>query len=181
MTLRDLDELASDFEKDFVILNLTKRFIMSLEVKSNCNEVSLKSARSQIDGCKALIDKWCGSELTEENGWSFYSAIYFQQKTEEFSFCEHCTKYLFFGEEFKEKFTQITKTIQTPHSCTDEKARQEFIRIVKALLFMASYEPIVTPVKITDEVVIMVEKAGDLDNIEEKLKNNLASFNIVKK
>ena len=165
MTLRDLDELATDFEKDFVILNLTKRFIMSLEVKSNCNEGSLKSALSQTNGCKELIDKWCGSELTEENGWSFYSTIYFQQKCEEFSFCEDCARYIFFGEEFKEKFTQITKTIPRPPSCTDEKAREEFKWIVKCLLFLASYELIVTPAMITGEVDIMIEKASDFDNI----------------
>ena len=34
MTLQDLDKIAVDKEKDFVIFNLTKRYIMSLEVKS---------------------------------------------------------------------------------------------------------------------------------------------------
>ena len=45
MTLQDLDKIAVDKEKDFVVFNLTKRYIMSLEVKSSCNK-NLNSAVS---------------------------------------------------------------------------------------------------------------------------------------
>ena len=78
MKLQDLYEIAEDHEKDFVIFNLKKRFIMSLEVKSSCNESSLKSARKQIKHCKEMISKWCGSDLSKENGWKFFSTIFFE-------------------------------------------------------------------------------------------------------
>ena len=96
MTLKDLDDIAEDFEKDFVILNLTRRFIMSLEVKANCNEDSLRSAKNQTNACKELISQWVEGILTEENGWSFYSAVYFQHKSENYSFCDNCSKYIIF-------------------------------------------------------------------------------------
>ena len=165
MTLKDLDEVAKDCEKDYVILNLSKRSIMSLEVKANCNDWSFRSAKKQIEQCKELIENWCGGELTEENGWSFYPVIYFQQKSEDFSFCDNCSKFIIHGEEFKQKFENIMNEMPDPPSGTDAKAREEFKIVVKVLLFLASYEPIITPAKITDEVVKMLKKAGTLENI----------------
>ena len=97
MTLKDLDDVAKDCEKDYVILNLSKRSIISLEIKANCNDWSFRSAKKQIEQCKELIENWCGGELTEENGWSFYPVIYFQHKSEDFSFCDNCSKFKIHG------------------------------------------------------------------------------------
>merc|ERR1740129_2378713 len=107
MTLKDLDDIAEDFEKDFMILNLKRRLIMSLEVKANCNEDSLRSAKNQTSFCKESISQWVGSILTAENGWSFYSAVYFQNENENYSFCDKCSKSIIFGDEFSEKFAEI--------------------------------------------------------------------------
>ena len=134
MTVEDLDEIATDFEKDFVILNLTKRFIMSLEVKANCNEKSLRSACKQTNGCKALIETWCGADLTEENGWFFLSAVYFQSKPEDFSFCENCAKFLIFGDEFVDKYNRINENIPYPMPDTEHNAREEFKNIMPIIL-----------------------------------------------
>ena len=109
MKLKNLDEIAEDFEKDFLIFNLTKRYILSLEVKTDCNSKNLESAWSQIKNCRNLIDKWCGADLTQENGWKFYSAMYFQRNSEKFSFCEKCARYIIIGEaELKDKFNKMT-------------------------------------------------------------------------
>ena len=158
MTVEDLDEIATDFEKDFVILNLTKRFIMSLEVKANCNEKSLRSACKQTNGCKDLIETWCGADLTEENGWFFLSAVYFQSKPEDFSSCENCAKFLIFGDEFVDKYNRINENIPYPMPDTEHNAREEFKNIIYYLLFLASFEPVITPRQITNELVKMLEK-----------------------
>ena len=165
MTLKDLDDIVEDFEKDFVILNLTRRFIMSLEVKANCNEDSLRSAKNQTNSCKESISQWVEGILTEENGWTFYSAIYFQHLPENYSFCHKCSKYIIFGEEFLDKFSEIITEIPVPSSGTEENARAEFKRVAKLLLFLASYEPVITPARITDELVQIIDKAGNLENI----------------
>ena len=165
MTLQDLDQIAEDHEKDFVIFNLKKRFIMSLEVKSSCNESSLKSARKQIKHCKEMISKWCGSDLSKENGWKFFSTIFFENISEEFVFCEHCSKFIFTQENFAEKFAQLIEDIPSPLDDTKVKSREEFRNFVKCMLFLASYEPVVTPTYITNEVVKMIERAGSAQNI----------------
>ena len=166
MTLKDLDDIAEDFEKDFVILNLTRRFIMSLEVKANCNEDSLRSAKNQTNTCKELISQWVEGILTEQNGWSFYSAVYFQHhKPENYSFCTACSKYIIFGDEFLEKFAEIITEMPIPPSGTEESARAQFKDVAKLLLFLASYEPVVTPARITDKLVQMIHKASNLENI----------------
>ena len=166
MTLKDLDDIAEDFEKDFVILNLTRRFIMSLEVKANCNEDSLRSAKKQTNACKESISKWVQGVLTEEKGWAFYTAVYFQHhKPEKYSFCNACSKYIIFAEEFREKFDKIITEMPAPPFGTEESARAEFKKIAKLLLFLASYEPVVTQARITDKLVQIIEEAGNLENI----------------
>ena len=87
---------------------------MSLEVKAYCNDTSLKSARSQLNGCKSLIEKWCADLNALKHGWSFYSVIYFQHKPEDFNFCDKCSKYIIFGDEFKKKFNEIIKEMPSP-------------------------------------------------------------------
>ena len=165
MTLKDLDDIAEDFEKDFVILNLKRRLIMSLEVKANCNEDSLRSAKKQTSSCNESISQWVESILKAGNGWSFYSAVYFQHKTENYSFCDNCSKYIIFGDEFSEKFAEIMNEIPICFSGTEESARAEFKKIAKLLLFLASYEPVVTPARMTDVLVQIIDKAENLDCI----------------
>ena len=87
MTLQDLDKIAEDKEKDFVVFNLTKRYIMSLEVKSSCNKSSLSSSRRQISDCLDVISKWCGADLSRENGWKFFSVIFFEENVQGHKFC----------------------------------------------------------------------------------------------
>ena len=46
-----------------------------------------------------------------------------------------------------------------------DPAREEFKNIANYLLFLSSYEPVVTPTKITGELIKVMEKAGDVENI----------------
>ena len=171
MTLQDLEKIAADKEKDFVIFNLTKRYIMSLEVKSSCNESSLISSRKQVSSCLDIFSKWCGSDLSTENGWKFFSVIFFEENSENFQFCDKCKRFIIIGNEFKEKFLAIINDISDPSEESEVESRKEFKRVVKYLLFLASYEPVITPRLITQEVVKIVEKAGTEENI--LLWNNL--------
>jgi hypothetical protein len=166
MKIEDLEEVALDFEKDFLILNLTKRYIFCLEVKGSCHQISLEKGKQQLDNAKTLIEKWC-SELAEENGWKYFSAIYFheERKKKDFSFCENCAKFIIFGNNFIEQFKLITGGIPAPPRKTEAKAREEFIIMAQHLIFLAAYEPVVTPMKTTEEVVKRVDKAGQLNNI----------------
>ena len=163
MKLEDLDMVATNFEKDFLILNLTKRLIFNLEVKANCHEHSLESSRKQLGNSKELIDEWCGANLTEKNGWQFFSAIYFQGTSQEVHLCNNCQRYIIFGNQFKEKFKKMTESI--PMFSDHSSAREEFKEVVTYMLFLASYEPVITPAKTTEEVEKMVDQAGSADNI----------------
>ena len=166
MKIEDLEEVALDFEKDFLILNLTKRYVFCLEVKGSCHQISLEKSKQQLDNAKTLIEKWC-SELAEENDWKYFSAIYFheERKKKDFSFCENCAKFIIFGNNFIEQFKLITGGIPAPPKQTEAKAREEFIIMAQHLIFLAAYEPVVTPMKTTEEVVKRVDRAGKLNNI----------------
>merc|ERR1719418_233031 len=52
-------------EKDFILINLTKRYIMPIEVKTNFHKQSLSKAIKQIKGTIELIDDWVAGDLTE--------------------------------------------------------------------------------------------------------------------
>ena len=74
MQLKDQNEIEYE-EKDFLIINLTKRYVMSLEVKSSLSKNSLKSAKKQVNRAKRVIDEWLGATFTKENGWMFLGVI----------------------------------------------------------------------------------------------------------
>ena len=97
MKLSELDDIAEDFEKDFIMFNLTRRIFVGLEVKATCNDKNLKEAGKQVEGSKNLISELCGADLSEENGWTFLSVIYFQENPHKFTFCEKCAKYIIIG------------------------------------------------------------------------------------
>ena len=48
---------------------------------------------------------------------------------------------------------------------TEPIAREEFKSVFNHALFLASFEPVITPRQINNELVKMLEKARDLDNI----------------
>ena len=166
LKLNDLEEEALEFEKDFIILNLTKRYILCIEVKSSCHQTSLEKSKCQLDGAKNLIEKWC-SELLKDNSWKYYSAIYFHEtkRSKEFEFCENCAKFIIFGDTFIEQFLSITKDIIYPTKDTEAEAREEYIKMAQYFIFLAAYEPVVTPMKTTKEVTKRVDKSGEFDNI----------------
>ena len=82
----------------------------------------------------------------------FFSVIYFDQKSEDTTFCQECSKFIIVGDEFEQKFPKILEEIPDPPSETKTKAREEFKNIVQSLLFLASSEPVITPKLITPEV-----------------------------
>ena len=98
MQLKDQDEIEYE-EKDFLIINLTKRYVMSLEVKSSLSKNSLKSAKKQVNRAKRLIDEWLGATFTKENGWMFLGVICFDEKDPKYGskFCGTCDKYIILG------------------------------------------------------------------------------------
>ena len=101
MQLKDQDEIEYE-EKDFLIINLTKRYVMSLEVKSSLSKNSLKSAKKQVNRAKRVIDEWLGATFTKENGWMFLGVICFDEKDPKYcsKFCGACDKYIILGKAF---------------------------------------------------------------------------------
>ena len=85
LTNQNQDHDIEDFEKDYLIINLTRRYVMSLEVKSTLTTNALKSAKKQIDGSKLFIDEWIGATFTKENGWTFLGVMCFEDLSPKYS------------------------------------------------------------------------------------------------
>ena len=115
LTNQSQDEIE-DFEKDFLVINLTWRYVMGLEVKSCLSSNTFGSSKKQINGCKELFDEWLGGTFKEENGWVFLGVTCFETIKFKYQprFCttgRACAKYVIVGldEGFEAKFENIAK------------------------------------------------------------------------
>ena len=112
LTNQDEEEIL-DFEKDMLIINLTWRYVMSLEIKSRLSSNTLGSSKKQVNGCKELFDEWLGGTFKEENGWVFLGVMCFEDIKLNYQprFCTTCKQYVIVGldEGFEAKFDNIAK------------------------------------------------------------------------
>ena len=147
-------------EKDFIILNLTKRYIMHLEVKTTYHQEALKKAFKQVKGAIKLLDEWVGGDLTEECGWRYIPAICFETEIENIGgeFCADSLKFIMHGDDIDEKVEKMFSDIPEGAQNNPEKAKEEFIKVSEFLLFFVSFEPVVTPFKLTRKVAENVDK-----------------------
>ena len=164
------DEIV-DFEKDFLIINFTRRFVMSLEVKSCLGKNDLKKAKQQINGSKVCIDEWLGATFTEENGWKFIGVICFGEKAQRSGhrFCNDCKQYVIvnFESEFEEKLENIIKDHESNGYLESKKAKEEFFEASYYLLFFAAFDPVlISTSQLSQQIIKNLNKAGSAENIE---------------
>ena len=168
-----VQEEIEDFEKDFLIINLTRRYSMSLEVKSSLSSNTLKSSKKQTDGTKKLIDEWLGATFTKENGWVFLGVMSFDEKSEKFStrsFCDVCRNHVIIGgiDEFESKFKIIVETNCNKFDPENsDSAREEFLKVVECIIFFASFDAVIISRKrLSKKVLKNLNIAGTPENIE---------------
>ena len=151
-------------EKDFIILNLSKGYVMNLEVKHNSKK--FKSAKKQLNDGKNRL-----SEIfSEVSGWKFIGVFYAQTGEKLFD-CpkDKCSAYAIIGEEqIEEKLKQIEKDIDIENKTWEPSEHvEEFIELFKELVFIAqgnTYAP-VTDSAITKQTSKDIDKAGTSKNI----------------
>ena len=133
---------------------------MPLEVKMNFNKEALKKAVKQILGSMKIIDEWVGGDLTEECGWRYIPAICFENEIAEFEeiFCRESFNFIIHGNEIDEQVEKMFSDISGGSQKNAEKAREEFVKVAEFLLFFASFEPVVTPFRLTQKVAENVDK-----------------------
>ena len=157
-------------EKDFILINLTKRYIMPIEVKTNFHKQSLSKAKKQIKGTMELLNDWVAGDLTEECGWRFVPAICFEGKIPKVNqeFCANCVKYVFHGDEMYKQLKATLKSIPFQECSREnyEKAKKEFVKVLTYLLFFSSFDLVATPSNLTKKVSGMLHKAGKAYIIE---------------
>ena len=155
-------------EKDFILVNLTKRYIMPLEVKANFSIKSLEKAGKQIEDAIKLINEWAGGDLTEDSGWEFHPATYFECDISDIDrvFCTDCIPHVFYGEAYDEQVEKMLHAIPSKAQENYQEARREFIKICEYFLFFIAFEPIITPSRLTQKVSEIVFKAGKAEIIE---------------
>jgi hypothetical protein len=155
-------------EKDFILINLTKRYIMPLEVKANFSTKSLEKATKQIEDAMKLINEWVGGDLTEDSGWKFFPVTYFECNIPDVdrAFCAECIPFVIYGDAFDEQVEKMLHDIPSNTQGNYQDARREFIKICKYFLFFVAFEPIITPSRLVQKASEVVCKAGKAEVIE---------------
>ena len=158
------EKLMKPVEKDFILINLTKRYIMPIEVKTNFHKQSFSKALKQIKGTMELLNDWIAGDLTEQCGWRFVPAICFESKIPNVNqeFCEDCVKHVIHGDEMDKQVKRTLDNIPSKENAREsyEKAKKEFIKILTYLLFFSSFDLVATPSSLTKTVSEMLDRAG---------------------
>ena len=107
-----------------------------------------------------LINEWVGGDLREECGWRYIPAICFESEIEgiEFESCKGSLRFIIHGSEIDDQVKKMFEGISAGLVNHPEKARDEFIKVAEFLLFFASFEPVVTPLKLSQKVAENVDK-----------------------
>ena len=155
-------------EKDFILFNLTKRYIMPLEVKANFSIKSLEKAGKQIEDAIKLINEWAGGDLTEDSGWEFHPATYFECDIPDIDrvFCTNCIPHVIYGEAYDEQVEKMLHEIPSKAQENYQEAKREFIKICGYFIFFLALEPIIRPSRLTQKVSETVFKPGKAEIIE---------------
>ena len=133
---------------------------MPLEVKMNFNRDALKKALIQIKGGMKIIDEWVGGNLSEECGWQYIPAVCFESEIAEVEdiFCRESFNFIIHGNEIDAQVEKMFSNISEGSQNNSEKAREEFVKVAEFLLFFASFEPVVTPFRLTRKVAENVDQ-----------------------
>ena len=154
-------------EKDFIILNLSKGYVMNLEVKVDSKK--FKSAKPQLYDGKNRLDE-IFSEIGLSSGWKFIGVFYAQTGEKLFD-CpkDKCSTYAIIGEDqIEEKLKQIEKHIAIENKTWEPSEHvNEFSELFKELVFIAQGNPYapVTDSAITKQTSKDIDKAGTFENI----------------
>ena len=125
-------------EKDFIVVNGTRGYILFLEAKHSLQgkkSSNRKSSMDQLKDAKIKIQNWFGADVT--SAWVTIGMVYChcrQNGNCVQDFCNDCQKYLVCGKEnIKLKLDQVIARV--PHI---QPKPQEFRIIAKYLLFFAT-------------------------------------------
>ena len=120
---------------------------MPLEAKATLSNQSLKKSLERLEKCCEQINDWLGADLTEEFKWKVIPAIFFEDKSETFSgkICKLCLPYVIHGTDIYEDLKNMLDLIPEGPNNNHEMAKEEFIKTACYLMFLVSFEPIITP------------------------------------
>jgi hypothetical protein len=141
---------------------------MPIDAKATLNEQSLKKALKRLENSIHFINDWLGGDLSETFDWKILPALYFDRKSANFDgkFCQSCNHYIIQGKcidaQLKNMFSKITPSFTGNQDMT----KIEFMKLSSYLLFLVSFEPIVTPSKKTQLKMLPQSQIN-----EEKVKS----------
>ena len=165
--------LADANEKDFVVFNLSKGYMMVIETKSTASIGMYQKAKKQIGNGKSRLEEVCGA-IAEKTEWKFGGVFFALHEGEKPLFvcdCDkNCSIFTIIGEDqISSKLPQLEEKIAESHR---EKWMpidhvEEFIDLAKQLMFRAQGNPCapVTLSNIIDMTAKHVQKAGTAESM----------------
>lgn len=148
LVLRSHKFISSDYaspnEKDFIVLNLSKGYVMLFEVKANVRKYQ-KSIKQLFDG-KLKIEQMFRAVKCSES-WQYVGVFYAQNSHVKCMFdCEQCNIFAILGNtdsDITGKLKTIEQVVSEQHLQAWKPAEhvQEFIELSKQLMFISQGDP----------------------------------------
>ena len=107
-------------EKDFIVINLTYGYILTIEAKTTLDSKSIEKAQEQLENTKKLLKKWFGADLKQE--WMFFSAIYCEKGDKYNKLCNGCDwRFIFTGrDDLLQKLTKLHSNDLSPREVNNK-------------------------------------------------------------
>ena len=149
-------------EKDFIILNLSKGYIMGIEVKGSHKQFD--HAKEQVKDCRNRIQAVFNGIEGMSSLWKFVGVCFIGNRHEQISGKE----FVIDGtEDIAAKLNKIEHQVQTPLWTPNEDRVKEFVNVAKFILFEAQghHKAPLTKQVLIEKVDKDLEKASAPENI----------------
>ena len=155
----------NEAETDFVLLLPRRKLIVFIEVKNRLTDNQHCSASKQLQRNIKMFEELFYDILDE--GWQFCACTFFLDNCKA-TVCSDCDKWSLSGDEdFQDLLSQIKShcPIVKVDEQQEKKIRQKILKIVSLFLFTIHIRLPTTPSRSVEEIVELMGKIGDPQNI----------------
>ena len=157
-------------EKDFIVLNLSKGYIMMVEAKATKTDGNMKKAMDQLEDGRKRIKSLVNSVRNISDQWKYIGVLYIKDGHRfDIKCCKDCKNFTIVGSnDIATKLQAIDKAIQSfKPSWNPEEHVVEFVELSTELMFETQGNPeaALTGAKIVEKISQELDTASEVNNI----------------
>ena len=156
----------NEAETDFVLFLPRRKLIVFIEVKNMSTPSNHAKASQQLQRNIKLIQDLF-HDVLDDGGWQFSACAYFLDSSNP-TICTECDKYTLLKDEDFDLWYHRLKSlcpVVTADEQEETKIRQKILKVVSLCLFTIHMRLPTTPSRSVDEIIELMQKIGDCQNV----------------